>query len=179
MVALSGIPCIMHTMTTDDHIHDLTGMLTLTEAAARTGHTREALRQRIRRGSLPSTKGNDGQLRIAVRDLGDLAPPNATGDDHGQEDDAATDAALAILVASVADLRADLVRTRSALDTAQADRLADRGRAERAEAVASAEAARAALAESRVAAAEAALAEARTPWAVRVITAWRTRGGAA
>ena len=150
-------------------------MLTLTEAAARTGHTREALRQRIRRGSLPATKGNDGQLRISIRDLDDLAPPDAITDDPGQPDDATTDAALAVLVATMADLRADLIRTRSTLDVAQADLLADRLRAERAEAQAGAEAARATVAETRLAAAEAALAEARTPWAVRVISAWRKR----
>ena len=162
-------------MTRDDHGHDMTGMLTLTEAAARTGHTREAMRQRIRRGSLPATKGNDGQLRISVRDLDDLAPPDATTDVPGQPDDAVTDAALAVLVATVADLRADLVHIRSALNVAQADRMADRGRAERAEAQALAEAARATLAETRLAVTEAALADARTPWAVRVIRAWQKR----
>ncbi len=148
------------------------GWLTLTEAAAHTGHTREALRQRIRRRSLAASKGNDGQLRVQARDLADLPPPDPTVADPGQHDGAALDATLDVLTATVADLRADLERTRTALDKAQADRLADHGRAERAEAQATAETARATLAENRLATVEAALAEARTPWAVRVIRAW-------
>ena len=47
------------------------GWLTLTEAAARTGYSRDALRQRIRRGKLSASKGNDGQLRVQARDLGE------------------------------------------------------------------------------------------------------------
>lgn len=147
--------------------------MTLTEAAQRSGYTREALRQRVRRGTLPATKGNDGQLRIQARDLIDLPPPDATTDDQGHGDDAITEAALAILVATVADLRADLVRTRTALDTAVADYLADHGRAERAEAQAKAETIRAATAEARLLAVETALAEARLPWAIRIIRAIR------
>ena len=102
------------------------GWLTLTEAAARTGHTREAIRQRIRRGSLRAVKDNSGVLRIGARDLADLPPLDATTDDQGDANDTATDAALAVLVATVADLRADLGQTRTALDAA----LTDRGRSE-------------------------------------------------
>lgn len=147
--------------------------MTLTEAAQRSGYTREALRQRVRRGTLPATKGNDGQLRIQARDLADLPPPDATTDDQGHGDNAITEAALAILVATVADLRTDLVRTRTALDTAVADCLADHARAERAEAQAKAETIRAATAEARLLAVETALAEARLPWAIRIIRAIR------
>lgn len=147
--------------------------MTLTEATQRSGHTREALRQRVRRGTLPATKGNDGQLRIQARDLADLPPPDTTTDDHGQGNDATTEAALAILVATVADLRADLERTRTTLEVALADRLADHGRAERAEAQVKAEMACAAIAETRLATVEVALAEARLPWIVRVIRAVR------
>ena len=158
--------------------------LTLTDAAARCGHTREALRQRVRRGNLRVIKGNDGRLRIHARDLTDLPPPDvsaddpgqtpdttrdATGDDPGQHGDATVDATLDILAATLADL----ARTRTVLDVVQADHLADRGRAERAEAQAAAEARRADAAEARLAAAEAALTEARLPWIVRVVRAMR------
>ncbi len=160
------------------------GWLTLSEAAARTGHTREAIRQRIRRGSLPATKGNDGQLRVQVRDLVDLPPPDVSTGDPGQPGNANTDAAASVLLATLVDLRTtvddlrttvdDLRTTLAAtVDKAHADRLVDHGRAERAEAQAAAAADRAMLAERRLAAAETALAEARTPWAVRVIRAWR------
>ncbi len=136
------------------------GQLTLTEAAARCGYTRAALRARIRRKSLSAVKGNDGQYRLQARDVDDLPPP-----DDGQHDDAAMD----ILSSTVAGLQA-------ALDLATAGHLADHGRAERAEAQAMAEASRAAVAEARLAAAEAALVEARQPWIVRVIRAVRPRG---
>lgn len=153
------------------------GWLTLSEAAARTGHTREAIRQRIRRGSLPASKGNDGQLRVQARDLADLPPPGVSAADPGQPENATTDATAAVLLATLVDLRTTVDDLRTTLaatvDKAQADRLADHGRAERAEAQATAEAARAILAENRLATVEAALAEARTPWAVRVIRAWR------
>lgn len=140
------------------------GQLTLTEAAARCGYTRAALRARIRRKSLSAVKGNDGQYRLQARDVDDLPPP-----DDGQHDDVAMDAAMDILSSTVAGLRA-------ALDIATAGRLADHGRAERAEAQAVAEASRAAVAEARLAAAEAALVEARQPWIVRVIRAVRPGG---
>lgn len=161
-------------MTQDDHVRPPDDQwMTLTEAAQRSGHTREALRQRVRRGTLPATKGNDGQLRIHTRDLTDLSPPDTTKDNQGQEDTATTDAALDALTVSQVDLRADLERTRTALDTVMIDRLADHGRAERAEAHAAAETARVSAVEARLAVAEAALAEARLPWVVRVIRAIR------
>jgi hypothetical protein len=47
------------------------------------------------------------------------------------------------------------------------------GRADQAETQAIAETARADAAEARLAAAEAALADARTPWAIRLLKAWR------
>ena len=161
-----------------DHGQPPDELLTLTEAATRTGYTREALRQRVRRGTLPATKGNDGVVRVHPRDLADLAPPDESTADHGQYDDVTAAVALDVLVATAADLRADLERTRTALDTAAADRLADHGRAARADAVAAAEARRADVAEARLAAVETALAEARMPWAVRIIRAWRSRDGA-
>ncbi|WP_043367483.1 hypothetical protein [Belnapia sp. F-4-1] len=137
--------------------------LTLTEAAARSGHTREALRQRVRRGSLKARRRNtDGQTEIWAADLANLPPPELLSlVDQGQPGDAAEALALAVLRetvddlrSTVADLTADLGRTRSALDAAQAAHLVDRGRAERAEA-------EAAAASARVAAAEVAASEAR------------------
>lgn len=151
--------------------------LTLTDAAARSGHSREALRQRIRRGNLRARKGNDGQLRVQARDLADLPTPDVSADDPGQTPDAYVDAityaTLDVLVATVADLRTDLGRMRTALDKALDDRLIDCGRAERAEAQMAAEARRADAAEARLVAAEAALTEARLPWIVRVVRAIR------
>lgn len=152
------------------------GWLTLTEAAARTGYTREALRQRVRRDTLAAVKGNDGVLRVKAADLADLPPPDEAPDNQGQPGDATTVVALDVLAATVADLRADLGRMRTTLDTAVADRLDSHGRAERAEGRAVAEASGAAAAEVRLAVVEAALAEARTPWTVRIIRAWRSRG---
>lgn len=170
-------------MTADNHGQSGdAGWLTLTEAAARSGHSREALRQRVRRGKLRSQKGNDGVLRVHAAELADLPPPEDSSEDNGASLDDRQDAVEAVLRSTMDDLRAtvdnlrtDLERTRTALDKAQADRLDDHGRAERAEAQAAAEAARAETAERRLAAAEAALAEARTPWAVRLVRA--IRGG--
>lgn len=170
-------------MTVDDHPGDpgqpLNGMLTLTEAAAHTGYTREALRQRIRRGSLAATKGNEGILRIHRRDLDDLPPPDQSTDDQennqGQAGETTMDAALAVLTATVADLRADLIRMRTTLDTSQANHLVDHGRAAQAEARAAAEAARAAAAETRLEAREREIAEMRMPWAIRIMRAWKSK----
>lgn len=154
----------------DDHPD---AWLTLTEAAARSGYTREAIRQRIRRHKLPASKGNDGQVRVRARDLADLPPPGLSTHDPGQTADVTTDAALAVLLATVDDLRTTVDNLRTTMVTTADKALVDHGRAERAEAQAIAEAARATRAEARLAAAEIALAEARTPWAVRIIRAWR------
>ena len=149
---------------------DRPGLLTLTEAAARSGHSREALRQRVRRGTLRAIRGNDKQYRIDIRDLDDLPPPEpASPDDPGQVPDDALDS----LAGTVADLRAELTAARIALDAMQAERLTDRGRAERAESQAAGEERRADAAEARANRAETALAEARTPYLIRVIRAFR------
>jgi len=149
------------------------GWLTLTEAAARTRYTREAIRQRVRRGSLPAIKGNDGQLRVQTRDLDDMPPPDATTDDPGQMNGATTDATVVVLLATMVDLRTTVDNLRTTLDATMDKALFNHGRAERAEAQAAAEATRASMAEAQLAAAVAALAEARTPWVVRVVRAWR------
>lgn len=152
-------------MTGDDRGQPSAGpeWLTLTEAAARSGYSREALRQRVRRGSLASQRRNtDGQIVVRAADLADIPPAEiATPDDRGRLEDATEVVALAVLRETVddlrltvADLNADLGRTRTALDAAHAASLVDRGRAERAEA-------EAAAAATRVATGEAAATEAR------------------
>jgi len=158
----------------------LDGWLTLTAAAARTGHTREAIRQRVRRGVLRATKGNDGVLRVTVRDVVMIPTPDVSSSNPGQDAGDTPVIALAVLTATmddqrttIADQRTALDGLRTALDKAHADHLVDRGRAERAEAQAAAEGGRATVTEARLVAAEIALAEARTPWAIRVIRAWR------
>ena len=126
------------------HVSDL--WPTLTEAASRTGHTREALRQRVRRGKLRAVKGNDGIVRLDARDLADLPALDATTDDQAAESGSSLD----VLVTTLADLRTDLDRTRSALDEALADRLVDRGRAEKAEAERAAATARTSVVEAEL-----------------------------
>jgi hypothetical protein len=170
-------------MTTDDHGQTQDAPWpTLTEAAARTGYTREALRQRMRRGKLRAIKDNTSTLRLDPRDLADLPPPDQAVGDHSQPENDSRDVALDVLGATVADLRSildnlrqDLERTRLDLGQAQRHRLDDHGRAERSEAEAATERARAERAEARLAAAEAALAEVRTPLILRIIQAVRGR----
>jgi hypothetical protein len=201
-------------MSTDDHGRPGDAeWLTLTEAAARSGHSREALRQRVRRGSLASQRRNtDGQIVVRASDVSDLPPPDAAPDELGRPADAVETATLDVLREALDDLRStvnvlmqDLERTRSALADAQAGRLVDRGRAERAEAQAAAEILRADKAESRLSAAEEALKaahadlladrgraeraeaeariaraeleEARRPWLVRVYRGLKGSGG--
>ena len=150
------------------------GWLTLTEAAARSGYSREALRLRVRRGKLKSSKGNDGTIRVLVSELVTLPPPEAPADDTADDQGDVQVAAIEVLRSTVDDLRSELNATRSALETARSDLLADRGRAERAGAEATAEKARAERAEARLTAVEAALEEARTPLVVRLVRAFRS-----
>jgi hypothetical protein len=70
---------------------------TLTAAARSTGYSRDALRQRIRRGKLRAIKGNrDGLIRIDPTDLADLPPPGTT-DDQEVDEDVSTDLAMGVL----------------------------------------------------------------------------------
>lgn len=151
--------------------------LTLSEAAAQTGYSREALRLRVRRGTLRSRKGNDGTVRVDPSELGSLPPLDGSSD--VQEDDRGDvqGAAMDVLVSTVADLRTDLEVARSSLESARSDQLLDRGRAERAEAQAAAQMDRAERAEARLEAAERALEEARTPLVIRMIRALRSGKG--
>jgi flagellar biosynthesis/type III secretory pathway protein FliH len=49
-------------------------LVTLTQAAGLTGLSSEALRLRIKRGSLHAVRGNDGRHLVRVSDLADLTP---------------------------------------------------------------------------------------------------------
>lgn len=157
---------------------------TLTEAAARSGYTREALRLRVRRRKLRAIKGNDGVVRLDPAGLEDLPPPELSGeDDQGRPEDGdrpeTTDdqiMTLDVLRSALDRALDDLGQARSALDRANDDRLVDRGRAERAEAWLEAERARVAGVEARLTTLEAELAEARLPWVVRVVRAMRRPG---
>ena len=161
--------------------------LTLRQAAARTGLTKDAIRHRVRRRTLAFSKSNDGVVRVSARDLADLPPPDPTDAGQGQATTPATppatDTTMADLTAALAGLGtslertlADLGRTMADLDDARTGQVASHGRAERAEAEAAAFKDRAEAAEARAAGVELALAEARTPWAVKVIRALRSRG---
>ena len=165
-----------------DRPRDDPGLLTLTEAAARSGHTRIALRQRVRRGTLPSIKGNDGVVRIRAADVDGLPPPDAATDDQDQPEAEAVAAALDAMRQAMDDTRADRDRAWSSLDHVRSDLEAARSslaaeslRAALAEEKAMAATTRTAMAEARLAAAEAALAEARVPLLLRVIAALRRR----
>ena len=153
------------------------GLLTLTQAAARCGYTRAALRQRARRGSLPSVKGNDGLIRLRASDVDALPPPDADVDMDADDQDQleGVGEAMDLLRSIVADLRDDRDHMRTGLDAARDELSAERIRTAQAEAQAAAAAARMAAAEALLAAAEAALAEARVPLVLRVIAALRRR----
>lgn len=151
------------------------GLLTLTEAAARSGYTRAAIRQRVRRGTLPSTKGNDGVVRIRVGDLDGLPPPDAAADDQDQPEVEATMAAMDVLRSTVDDLRDDRDRARIALDAARDELAAERLKSALAEEKTAAATARATVAEARLTTAEAALVQARTPLVLRILAAIRRR----
>ena len=158
-----------------DRPRDDPGLLTLTEAAARSGHTRIAIRQRVRRGSLPATKGNDGVVRLRTADVDGLPPPDVAGDDHDQPEAEAMGVALDVLRSTVDDLRSDRDRMRTALDETRDELAAERLRAALAEERTMAATARTTVAEARLAMAEAALAEARVPLVLRIMGAIRGR----
>jgi hypothetical protein len=91
--------------------------LSLTEAAARTGRDREAIRARARRGLIPYRQGNRGQWLVQLpADL--MAAPNTA--EHAAEADLVAD-----LQAEVAELRLALARAEAARDTAKAAAVAE------------------------------------------------------
>ena len=142
--------------------------------------TRLAFRRKWRR-----QVGNDGTARVLVP-LAEAGPAKAATHDEGRaiSHDDTPDITPNATPDGSRDDTPDITRTINALEEAlstlreQLERERDRSdaaeaRAGRAEAQASTEANRATAAEARLAAVEAALAEARTPWAVRVIRAFR------
>ncbi|RZI71331.1 MAG: hypothetical protein EOP13_18465 [Pseudomonas sp.] len=118
----------------------------LTEAAERTGLTVEAIRQRIKRGSLQAVKGNDRVLRVRLTtaDLESISNRPATGHNHpmttGQSPTSTShrpvDDQLFKALEAAAEARGEVnaLRERLELADALADRLradTDRSRAER------------------------------------------------
>ena len=89
----------------------------LSEASERSGATVEAIRQRIRRGTLHAIKGNDGRVRVKLTDadIAALTAARPSGQPYGQpsghhdEDNSAIKA----LEAYVNTLREDLARERA------------------------------------------------------------------
>jgi septal ring factor EnvC (AmiA/AmiB activator) len=85
----------------------------LSEAAERSGATVEAIRQRIRRGTLHAIKGNDGRVRVKLTDA-DIAALRAARPSErpsGQPDEDSS--AIKALEVYVNALREDLARERA------------------------------------------------------------------
>jgi septal ring factor EnvC (AmiA/AmiB activator) len=85
----------------------------LSEAAERSGATVEAIRQRIRRGTLHAIKGNDGRVRVKLTDA-DIAALTAARPSErpsGQPDEDSS--AIKALEVYVNALREDLARERA------------------------------------------------------------------
>jgi septal ring factor EnvC (AmiA/AmiB activator) len=89
----------------------------LSEAAERSGATVEAIRQRIRRGTLHAIKGNDGRVRVKLTDadITALTAARPSGQPYGQpsghhDEDSS---AIKALEAYVNALREDLARERA------------------------------------------------------------------
>ncbi len=89
----------------------------LSEAAERSGATVEAIRQRIRRGTLHAIKGNDGRVRVKLTDadITALTAARPSGQPYGQpsghhDEDNST---IKALEAYVNTLREDLARERA------------------------------------------------------------------
>ena len=158
----------------------------LPEAAKLTGLTVDALRKRASRGKLEHVKGNDGTVRIrlttaaldAIRREAPSHSPDLSGliELHERASRAEGEAAILrdtlVRVQGHADAATEMATARSeALQTALLQTAIAEERA-------NAAAKRAADAEARLARTQADLTEARTPWAVRIIRAWRSRDGA-
>ena len=119
-------------------------LLTIRQAAERSGHTVAGLKMRIRRGKLAAIKGNDGSLRVKAEDVAGLSPP---------ERDERQDRPEVILGRIVDQLRGDLAAANE--------------QASQAREAAAREAALRQAAELRVAQLDMVLAEARRPFFVR------------
>ena len=93
----------------------------LSEAAERSGATVEAIRQRIRRGTLHAIKGNDGRVRVKLTDadITALTAARPSGQPYGQPSERPSghhdedSSAIKALEAYVNALREDLARERA------------------------------------------------------------------
>jgi hypothetical protein len=149
------------------------------EAAAALGVTPEAIRARIRRGTLETRPGNDGRLRVLVPLTERAASTTPNGRDHNADatrpggDRARPGAAEAELVEELKELRAKLTEARERAARAE-------GRAEELAAALAAEQARGeatlAKAEARADRLEAELRESRRPWLAKVLEGLRRKG---
>lgn len=122
-------------------------LLTIRQAAERSGHTVAGLKMRIRRGKLAAIKGNDGSLRVKAEDVAGLSPP---------ERDERQDRPEVILGRIVDQLRGDLVAANE--------------QASQAREAAAREAALRQAAEARVVVLDVELAEARKPFFLRIFS---------
>jgi len=99
-------------------------LLTLTEAAAATGLTVEALRQRVKRRQIVATKGNDRHLRLRLTDddIDRLRPGVPTGQQVGQQVGQPDDPGVFKAMAEhVTTLREQLTRAQADADSARRD----------------------------------------------------------
>jgi len=141
--------------------------VTLTEAAKLTGHSREALRLRVRRGKLEARKGNDGILRIERWRLNQLPPPDAEDADADREDGPGS--SLVEVVEVVTMLRKDLEQARTTADDLRQDVNRIQQEAVNHRVGREVAEARNELLEIQVATLRAELMEARKPWIKRVL----------
>jgi hypothetical protein len=125
------------------------------EAATRLGLSKDAVRKRIRRGSLESRRGNDGSVRVLVTSATRLGPVLDTAG-HGA--DAAGTTALLVENARLAERLAAEERRSTELQDALAELRAVLGREQ-----------------ARGDRLESALAEARKGWLERLLEAVRGR----
>jgi chromosome segregation ATPase len=108
--------------------------LTYTEAARRLGTTPDAIRQRVKRGQMQGTRGNDGRPRVwsNARPNGQTAEQNPDKSlDSPNRTESEQTGQMKAMEAHVETLKAQLTRTQDEADKVRwrADELADRLRA--------------------------------------------------
>ena len=146
---------------------DPSPLISLAEAARRTGRHPEALRALVRRGRPTARRGNDGRLLLRLDDLpADLPEPAATGQWPGERPDLAWQ--LADLETLVGELRDELLGAKLGIGRLEAERDTASALGEARVATVRAEVA---AKEELIAELRAMLADARRPW-------WRRLMGA-
>jgi hypothetical protein len=133
------------------------------EAASRLGTTVEAVRSRIRRGSLQSTRGNDGRIRVLIQ----ATEPDQAGPDGDRSPTDREDV----------DNWLRVERNEALIEADHWRSVAKNERTGRVRAEAELEAARTMLGQERARGdrLEAAQAEARRPWLARLLDAARRK----